>query len=94
MTAHHLAYLRACHGRSAQLGAGLRDLQEPIARLPGCLAFSIEQQADTRWQLRGSWVSAEARQAFFATPLLQERLSALLRDGVLASLECQELRDG
>ncbi|UVE19322.1 antibiotic biosynthesis monooxygenase [Pseudomonas sp. LS44] len=89
MTIQHLAYVRASRGRSTQLGVYLLDLQEPVARLPGCLVFSVESLTDGVWRLQGRWASSAARQAFFAAPLLQEVFSGLLRDGLLGSLECQ-----
>ncbi|AYC32642.1 antibiotic biosynthesis monooxygenase [Pseudomonas cavernae] len=94
MTTHHLAYVRACRGRSTQLGAYLRDLQEPVARLPGCLAFNVEPLPGGVWRLQGSWESLAARQRFFTAPLLQEMFSGLLRDGLLGSLECQSDEHG
>ncbi|MCY1295573.1 hypothetical protein D9M68_376880 [compost metagenome] len=94
MTVHHQTHVHARPGRSAQLGAYLRDLQEPVARLPGCLAFSVDQMPDGAWRLQGSWVSPLARQAFFAAPLLQEVFSGLLREGLLAGLDCQVLVEG
>ncbi|KXK70383.1 antibiotic biosynthesis monooxygenase, partial [Pseudomonas monteilii] len=66
----HLAFIRASSGRSAELGARLRDLLEPSLRAPGCLSFSVQRsQADADlWLLSGSWQDQQAMSGYFASP--------------------------
>ena len=66
----HLAFIRASSGRSAELGARLRDLLEPSLRAPGCLSFTVQRsQADADlWLLSGSWQDQQAMSGYFASP--------------------------
>lgn len=84
----HLAFIRASSGRSAELGARLRDLLEPSLRAPGCLSFSVQRsQADTDlWLLSGSWQDQQAMSGYFASPTL-EVFGELVQEQVVSSLD-------
>jgi quinol monooxygenase YgiN len=84
----HLAFIRASSGRSAELGARLRDLLEPSLRTPGCLSFSVQRsQADTDlWLLSGSWCDQQAMSGYFASPTL-EVFGELVQAQVVSSLD-------
>ncbi|WP_449431378.1 putative quinol monooxygenase [Pseudomonas putida] len=84
----HLAFIRASNGRSAELGARLRDLLEPSLRAPGCLSFTVQRsQADADlWLLSGSWRDQQAMSGYFASPTL-ELFGELLQAQVLSSLD-------
>ncbi len=91
----HLAFIRASSGRSAELGARLRDLLEPSRQTPGCLSFSIQRsQADADlWLLSGSWCDQQAMSGYFASPNL-ELLGELVQAQVLASLDLHTFGSG
>lgn len=84
----HLAFIRASSGRSAELGARLRDLLEPSLRAPGCLSFSVQRsQADADlWLLSGSWQDQQAMSGYFASPTL-EVFGELVQEQVVSSLD-------
>ncbi|WP_060508463.1 putative quinol monooxygenase [Pseudomonas sp. NBRC 111124] len=84
----HLAFIRASSGRSAELGARLRDLQEPSLRTPGCLSFTVQRsQADTDlWLLSGSWQDQQAMSGYFASPTLNV-FGELVQAQVVSSLD-------
>lgn len=84
----HLAFIRASSGRSAELGARLRDLLEPSLQTPGCLSFTVQRsQADTDlWLLSGSWRDQQAMSGYFASPTL-ELFGELVQAQVVASLD-------
>ena len=84
----HLAFIRASSGRSAELGARLRDLLEPSLRAPGCLSFSVQRsQADADlWLLSGSWQDQQAMSGYFASPTL-EVFGELVQAQVVSSLD-------
>lgn len=84
----HLAFIRASSGRSAELGARLRDLLEPSLRAPGCLSFTVQRsQADADlWLLSGSWQSQQAMSGYFASPTL-EVFGELVQAQVVSSLD-------
>ena len=84
----HLAFIRASSGRSAELGARLRDLLEPSLRAPGCLSFSVQRsQADADLgQLSGSWQDQQAMSGYFASPTL-EMFGELVQAQVVSSLD-------
>jgi quinol monooxygenase YgiN len=84
----HLAFIRASSGRSAELGARLRDLLEPSLRAPGCLSFSVQRsQADADlWLLSGSWQDQQAMSGYFASPTL-EVFCELVQAQVVSSLD-------
>ncbi|EKT4466037.1 antibiotic biosynthesis monooxygenase family protein [Pseudomonas juntendi] len=84
----HLAFIRASNGRSAELGARLRDLLEPSLRAPGCLSFVVQQsQADgDLWLLSGSWRDQQAMSGYFASPTL-DVFGELVQAQVVSSLD-------
>ena len=95
----HLAFIRASSGRSAELGARLRDLLEPSLRAPGCLSFTVlrapgclsftvqRSQADADlWLLSGSWQDQQAMSGYFASPTL-EVFGELVQARVVSSLD-------
>lgn len=84
----HLAFIRASSGRSAELGARLRDLLEPSLRAPGCLSFTVQRsQADADlWLLSGSWQDQQAMRGYFASPTL-EVFGELVQAQVVSSLD-------
>ncbi|WP_339442995.1 antibiotic biosynthesis monooxygenase family protein [Pseudomonas hunanensis] len=84
----HLAFIRASSGRSAELGARLRDLLEPSRRTPGCLSFTVQRsQADADlWLLSGSWQDQQAMSGYFASPTL-EVFGELVQAQVVTSLD-------
>ena len=84
----HLAIIRASSGRSAELGARLRDLLEPSLRTPGCLSFTIQrsQADDDLWLLSGSWRDQQAMSGYFASPTL-EVFGELVQTQVVSSLD-------
>ncbi|MND21954.1 Antibiotic biosynthesis monooxygenase [compost metagenome] len=84
----HLAFIRASSGRSAELGARLRDLLEPSLRAPGCLSFTVQRsQADADlWLLSGSWRDQQAMSGYFASPTL-EVFGELVQEQVVSSLD-------
>jgi len=84
----HLAFIRASSGRSAELGARLRDLLEPSLRAPGCLSFTVQRsQADgDLWLLSGSWQDQQAMSGYFASPTL-EVFGELVQARVVSSLD-------
>jgi len=84
----HLAFIRAASGRSAELGARLRDLLEPSLRTPGCLSFSVQRsQADADlWLLSGSWCDQQAMSGYFASPTL-DVFGELVQAQVVSSLD-------
>ncbi|MDD2105198.1 MULTISPECIES: antibiotic biosynthesis monooxygenase family protein [Pseudomonas] len=84
----HLAFIRASSGRSAELGARLRDLLEPSLRAPGCLSFTVQRsQADADlWLLSGSWQDQQAMTGYFASPTL-EAFGELVQEQVVSSLD-------
>ncbi|MEW5513371.1 antibiotic biosynthesis monooxygenase family protein [Pseudomonas asiatica] len=84
----HLAFIRASSGRSAELGARLRDLLEPSLRAPGCLSFSVQRsQADADlWLLSGSWQDQQAMSGYFASPTLKV-FGELVQEQVVSSLD-------
>lgn len=82
----HRIQLQAQPGRGAAMAGYLRDLTGPLASLPGCLALHVESLPGDAWQLLSAWHSGEAREAFFAAPIVQEVFSGLLQAGVLASV--------
>lgn len=84
----HLAFIRASSGRSAELGARLRDLLEPSRRSPGCLSFTVQRsQADADlWLLCGSWQDQQAMSGYFASPTL-EVFGELVQARVVSSLD-------
>lgn len=84
----HLALVRASSGRSAELGARLRDLLEPSLRTPGCLGFTVQRsQADADlWLLSGSWQDQQAMRGYFASPAL-EVFGELVQARVVSSLD-------
>jgi len=83
----HLAFIRASSGRSAELGARLRDF-EPSLRTPGCLSFTVQRsQADADlWLLSGSWRDQQAMSGYFASPTLQV-FGELVQAQVVSSLD-------
>ncbi|MBK5000156.1 antibiotic biosynthesis monooxygenase [Pseudomonas sp. S31] len=86
----HLAFIRASSGRSAELGARLRDLLEPSLRSPGCLSFSVQrsQADDDLWLLSGSWCDQQAMSGYFASPTL-DVFGELVQAQVVRSLDLQ-----
>ncbi|QCI10966.1 antibiotic biosynthesis monooxygenase [Pseudomonas putida] len=84
----HLAFIRASSGRSAELGARLRDLLEPSLRTPGCLSFTVQrsQADDDLWLLSGSWRDHQAMSGYFASPTL-DVFGELVQAQVLRSLD-------
>lgn len=84
----HLAFIRASSGRSAELGARLRDMLEPSLRTPGCLNFTVQRsQADADlWLLSGSWQDQQAMSGYFASPTL-EVFGELVQAQVVSSLD-------
>jgi quinol monooxygenase YgiN len=84
----HLAFIRASSGRSAELGARLRDLLEPSLRTPGCLSFTVQRsQVDADlWLLSGSWQNQQAMSGYFASPTLQ-MFGELVQARVVSSLD-------
>jgi len=84
----HLAFIRASSGRSAELGARLRDLLEPSLRAPGCLSFSVQRsQADADLWLRSvSWQYEQAMSGYLASPTL-EMFGELVQAQVVSSLD-------
>ncbi|MFJ4442296.1 putative quinol monooxygenase [Pseudomonas sp. NPDC089422] len=84
----HLAFIRASNGRSAELGARLRDLLEPSLRTPGCLSFTVQRsQADADlWLLSGSWQDQQAMSGYFASPTLNV-FGELVQAQVVSSLD-------
>ncbi|WP_317847987.1 putative quinol monooxygenase [Pseudomonas sp. HTZ2] len=84
----HLAFIRASSGRSAELGARLRDLLEPSLRTPGCLSFTVQrsQADDDLWLLSGSWSDQQAMSGYFASPTL-EVFGELVQAQVVSSLD-------
>lgn len=84
----HLAFIRASSGRSAELGARLRDLLEPSLRTPGCLSFTVQrsQADDELWLLSGSWSDQQAMRGYFASPTL-DVFGELVQAQVLRSLD-------
>ena len=84
----HLAFIRASSGRSAELGARLRDMLEPSLRTPGCLSFTVQRsQADADlWLLSGSWQDQQAMSGYFASPTL-EVSGELVQAQVVSSLD-------
>ncbi|MBF8744862.1 antibiotic biosynthesis monooxygenase [Pseudomonas putida] len=84
----HLAFIRASSGRSAELGARLRDLLEPSLRTPGCLSFTVQrsQADDDLWLLSGSWSDQQAMRGYFASPTL-DVFGELVQAQVLRSLD-------
>ncbi|WP_024717452.1 putative quinol monooxygenase [Pseudomonas putida] len=87
----HLAFIRASSGRSAELGARLRDLRdllEPSRRAPGCLSFTVQRsQADADlWLLSGSWQDQQAMSGYFASPTL-DVFGELVQAQVVSSLD-------
>ncbi|WEK32040.1 MAG: antibiotic biosynthesis monooxygenase [Candidatus Pseudomonas phytovorans] len=84
----HLAFIRASCGRSAELGARLRDLLEPSRRAPGCLSFTVQRsQADADlWLLSGSWQDQQAMSGYFASPTL-DVFGELVQARVVSSLD-------
>ncbi|WDY58998.1 putative quinol monooxygenase [Pseudomonas sp. PSKL.D1] len=84
----HLAFIRASNGRSAELGARLRDMLEPSLRTPGCLSFNVQrsQTDDDLWLLSGSWRDQQAMSGYFASPTLQV-FGELLQEQVVSSLD-------
>lgn len=84
----HLAFIRASNGRSAELGARLRDLLEPSLRAPGCLGFNVQRShvdADL-WLLSGSWRDHQAMTGYFASPTL-DVFGELVQAQVVSSLD-------
>ena len=84
----HLAFIRASSGRSAELGARLRDMLEPSLRTPGCLSFTVQRsQADADlWLLSGSLQDQQAMSGYFASPTL-EVFGELVQAQVVSSLD-------
>jgi len=84
----HLAFIRASSGRSAELGARLRDLLEPSLRAPGSLSFTVQRsQADADlWLLSGSWQDQQAMSGYFASPTL-DVFGELVQAQVVSSLD-------
>ncbi|MGO0687147.1 antibiotic biosynthesis monooxygenase family protein [Pseudomonas fulva] len=84
----HLALIRASSGRSAELGARLRDLLVPSLHTPGCLSFSVQrsQADDDLWLLSGSWQNQQAMNGYFASPTLNV-FGELVQSQVVSSLD-------
>lgn len=84
----HLAFIRASNGRSAELGARLRDLLAPSLQAPGCLGFVVQQsQADADlWLFSGSWRDQQAMSGYFASPTL-DVFGELVQAQVVSSLD-------
>jgi quinol monooxygenase YgiN len=61
-----------------------------MQEMTGCLRFEVTPVPEDPglWQLQGSWQSDAAMHDFFAAPRLQQVLDQVIRQRLLASLEC------
>ncbi|MDU9390431.1 antibiotic biosynthesis monooxygenase family protein [Pseudomonas sp. zfem002] len=90
----HLSFVRACAGRSAELGERLAQLLEPCRGTPGCLGFSLQRStcdADL-WLLSSQWRDQAAMCGYFNSPNLQV-FGELVQARVLESLDLHTFSD-
>ncbi len=84
----HLVLARSMAGRGTELGLRLQALIKPSLSTPGCLRFALQQslQDPQLWAVSGSWSSAQAMNAWFASPELQV-FSELVQAMIVHSLD-------
>ena len=90
----HMAFVRACAGRSAELGVRLSALIEPSRAAPGCLNFALQHsQCDPQlWLVSGFWSNQQAMTAYFSTPAM-EVFAELVQELVVNSLDFHTFKD-
>ena len=90
----HMAFIRACPGRSMELGARLSSLIEPTRQAPGCLHFALQRSlCDSQlWLVSGFWVNQQAMNAYFSSPSM-DIFAELVQELVVNSLDFHTFSD-
>jgi quinol monooxygenase YgiN len=75
----NIAFIRAKHGRSEELGRHLLDLVEPSRSEPGCINYDVHRSADdpALWFVYENWRSNDDLAAHFTLPHMQSFIAAL-----------------